>query len=308
MSVFAAERVVAINAVLRACKVCQNVFKQLVNSETITKKDASPVTIADYSAQAVVNTILYNSFPNDPIVGEEDSGDLRDEEKLLNAIDRGSYPGGSQGRMWTLDPIDGTKGFLRGEQFAVCLALIVGGNVQLGIMGCPNLPVDFNVPEGERGCLFIAEKGQGAFKRNFSSTEETKIHLADISSVSEASFCESVEAAHSSHGDAAQIASLLGITKPALRMDSQCKYCSVARGDADIYLRLPTRADYEENIWDHASGSILIQEAGGEISDMNGKPLDFSLGRTLKANKGIVAANPKIHPKVIEACNKHFNK
>lgn len=66
--------------------------------------------------------------------------------------------------MWTLDPIDGTKGFLRGEQFAVCLALIVGGNVQLGVMGCPNLPVDFNAPEGERGCLFIAEKGQGAFQ------------------------------------------------------------------------------------------------------------------------------------------------
>lgn len=73
--------------------------------------------------------------------------------------------------------------------------------------------------------------------------------MSDVSSVSEASFCESVEAAHSSHDDSAQIASLLGMTKPSLRMDSQCKYCSVSRGDADIYLRLPTRADYEENIW-----------------------------------------------------------
>ena len=73
--------------------------------------------------------------------------------------------------------------------------------------------------------------------------------MADLSSVSEASFCESVEAAHSSHSDSAQIASLLNMTKPPIRMDSQCKYCSVARGDADIYLRLPTRADYEENIW-----------------------------------------------------------
>jgi 3'(2'), 5'-bisphosphate nucleotidase len=52
----------------------------------------------------------------------------------------------------------------------------------------------------------------------------------------------------------------------------------------------------------------LIQEAGGEISDISGKPLDFSLGRTLKANKGIVATSAKIHSKVIEACNKHFNK
>jgi 3'(2'), 5'-bisphosphate nucleotidase len=209
--------------------------------------------------------------------------------------------------MWTLDPIDGTKGFIRGEQFAVCLALIVGGNVQLGVMGCPNLPVDSNVPEGERGCLFVAEKGQGAYQKNFSLTEETKIHMANISSVTEASFCESVESAHSSHDDSAQLALLLGITKPPIRMDSQCKYSSVARGDADIYLRLPTRVDYEENIWDHASGFILVQEAGGKISDINSEPLDFSLGRTLKANKGVVVAHPKIHSKIIEACNKQFN-
>ena len=66
--------------------------------------------------------------------------------------------------MWALDPIDGTKGFLRGEQFAVCLALIVDGQVQVGVMGCPNLPVDAKNQDGEKGCLFITVKGQGAFQ------------------------------------------------------------------------------------------------------------------------------------------------
>jgi 3'(2'), 5'-bisphosphate nucleotidase len=61
-----------------------------------------------------------------------------------------------------LDPIDGTKGFLRGEQYAVCLALIVDAQVQLGVMGCPNLPVDPSHPDGPRGCLFVAVRGQGA--------------------------------------------------------------------------------------------------------------------------------------------------
>ncbi|KAF9577935.1 hypothetical protein BGW38_006558, partial [Lunasporangiospora selenospora] len=75
-----AERAVAINAVLAASKVCQRVFTKLVNGETITKKDKSPVTIADYSAQAVVNSVLGQSFPLDPIVGEEDSKDLRGDE------------------------------------------------------------------------------------------------------------------------------------------------------------------------------------------------------------------------------------
>lgn len=63
--------------------------------------------------------------------------------------------------MWTIDPIDGTKGFLRGEQYAVCIALLVDAQVQLGIIGCPNLPVDPAQPDGERGCLFVAVRGQG---------------------------------------------------------------------------------------------------------------------------------------------------
>ncbi|CAG8514508.1 3590_t:CDS:2 [Cetraspora pellucida] len=327
MSVLAVERAVAINAVLRASKVCQKVFQSLVTSDTVIKKDRSPVTVADFSAQAVVNTILYESFPNDPIVGEEESGSLRGDsgkelrdkvlsltntvldtplgdKELLDAIDRGSYPGGSHGRMWTIDPIDGTMGFLRGEQFCVGLALIIDGDVHLSVLGCPNLPVDFKSSEIERGCLFVAVKGQGAFQRNFSSTEETQIHMADISSPSAASFCESVVPAHSSHKEAAEIASLLGITKPPLRLDSMCKYSTVARGDADIYLRLPVSMDYEENIWDHAPGYLVVKEAGGIVTDIYNKPLDFSLGRTLKANKGIVVMHSKIHGQVIDAVQK----
>ncbi|KAG0280709.1 ATP-dependent RNA helicase ddx42 [Linnemannia exigua] len=324
---FAAERAVAIHAVLSASKVCQRVFTKLVNGETITKKDKSPVTIGDFSAQAVINTILHKSFPEDPIVGEEDSKDLRGEEGrsmrekvlelansgldqaltedlLLETIDRGTFAGGAKGRMWALDPIDGTKGFLRGEQFAVCLALIVDGQVQVGVMGCPNLPVDAKDKDGEKGCLFITVKGQGAFQRNFSSSTETPISMSSIQSLADASFCESVESGHSNQSDSARIAHLLGITKPPVRMDSQCKYCSLSRGDAEVYLRLPVSATYEEKIWDHASGSLLVSEAGGIVSDIHGQPLDFSKGRTLATNSGVIAAHAKIHGRVIEAVQK----
>ena len=64
--------------------------------------------------------------------------------------------------MWTLDPIDGTKGFLRGEQYAVCLAFLVDSKVQIGVIGCPNLPANLTDPNGTRGCLFVAVRGQGA--------------------------------------------------------------------------------------------------------------------------------------------------
>lgn len=168
---------------------------------------------------------------------------------MLDAIDRGNYAGGAKGRHWALDPIDGTKGFLRGGQYAVCLALIVDGIVQVGVVGCPNLPVQHTQPEGERGSLFIAVRGHGAFQRTFKNEVEEPIQFADISTTSEATFCESVEAAHSSHGDAVEIAKLLGITREPVRMDSQAKYCSISRGDADIYLRLPTSKTYVEKIW-----------------------------------------------------------
>lgn len=68
--------------------------------------------------------------------------------------------------LWTIDPIDGTKGFLRGEQYAVCLALIVDSKVQVGVIGCPNMPYDWNKPSpslgDEKGVLCVAVRGQGA--------------------------------------------------------------------------------------------------------------------------------------------------
>jgi 3'(2'), 5'-bisphosphate nucleotidase len=123
----------------------------------------------------------------------------------------------------------------------------------------------------------------------------------DVDDATAARFCESVEAAHSHQGDAARVAALLGITAAPLRMDSQCKYGTVARGEASIYLRLPRRAAYRERIWDHAAGSLIVHEAGGRVSDVHGRPLDFTCGRTLERNEGIVATNGRLHREVLAA-------
>jgi 3'(2'), 5'-bisphosphate nucleotidase len=86
-----------------------------------------------------------------------------------------------------------------------------------------------------------------------------------------------------------------------VRIDSQCKYAVLARGDASIYLRLPTSDTYVEKIWDHAAGWIVVKEAGGKVTDVYGNPLDFSVGRGLDRNKGIVGTNGKLHSQVIAA-------
>jgi 3'(2'), 5'-bisphosphate nucleotidase len=127
------------------------------------------------------------------------------------------------------------------------------------------------------------------------------VAVTDVTDPRRASFCESVESAHTAQGRAGRIAEKLGVEAPPYRIDSQCKYAAIARGDASIYLRLPTRPGYEERIWDHAAGCIVVEEAGGRVTDIHGEPLDFTQGRTLKRNKGVVATNGLLHDRVIKA-------
>lgn len=287
------------------------------------KQDKSPVTVADFGAQAVVTRRLCSAFPEVPLVGEEDAAALREPGnralaeqvvahvaegipgigpgEVLDLIDQGTYPGGPTGRHWTLDPIDGTKGFLRMDQYAVALALIEEGEVVLGVLGCPNLPLDPSDVGSEKGCLFVAVKGEGAFLRPLAGGAEEAVRVTEVRDTALANFCESVEAAHSSQSDSAKVAERLGITADPFRIDSQCKYGAVSRGDASIYLRLPTRKDYQEKIWDHAAGAIVVSEAGGRVSDVTGRDLDFSRGRTLEANSGVIVTNGALHAPVVEA-------
>ena len=316
------EVAVALKAVLEAASLCQKV-QATVSPEMMQKKDRSPVTVADFGSQALVCRVINNTFPDDPVIGEEDSNELRTAEKsallekvvshvsvelpgstaeqILEWIDLGGSSEYSD-RFWTLDPIDGTKGFLRKEQYAIALGLIVKGEVVVAALCCPNLPMSGDA-DGT-GVVFCAVKGEGTISMNLGSDVETNVSVSSVADSSAARFCESVESGHSSHGDAAAVASELGITADSVRLDSQAKYAIVARGDADVYMRLPTRPGYVEKIWDHAAGMLVIEEAGGKVTDIFGKDLDFSHGDGLKMNKGVVASNGKLHDVVIAALEK----
>ena len=307
----------ALEAVKQAFQLCQNAQKNFVNSESVEKKDRSPVTIADFGSQAVINLALVKAFPNDSIIGEEDSGILKENKKLcqkvmnlvkdqlgnisrtqvLEAIDAGAGNTDFNQRYWTVDPIDGTKGFLRKDQYAIALALVENSRPVLGILGCPNFPA----PKDVTGCILYGVKGQGTFL-NYSNNMEKKISVIN-SKTENARFCESVEKAHAAHDIHAQICKIVGIKAPPFRMDSQAKYAAVASGKASVYLRLPRVKGYKEKIWDHAAGVIVVEEAGGRVTDFNGSPLDFSTGRSLIKNTGILATNKELHEDVLKAIN-----
>ncbi|EGC31911.1 hypothetical protein DICPUDRAFT_82219 [Dictyostelium purpureum] len=319
-------RSVAINAVEKACRACLEIQSQLISQDTINKKDQSPVTVGDYTVQAlVINEIIKNLEEEYPFIAEEDSKTLSSEkdveDKVLSFFNRfsgESFDGKQLGsildkgnkkktisntnRWWTLDPIDGTLGFLRKDQYAVALALMEDNKPILGILGCPSLPISKG--SEEKGCIFVGMKGSGSFMKPLSNIQtEQSISVSDKSDPTKAVFTESFVSRGFGHELNQKISKDMGVTEEPLKIDSQCKYAMVARGDSDCYLRL-TQMDYRECIWDHAAGHIIVEEAGGVVTDFKGNQLDYSKGYKLEDNVGIVCSNKNLHNPLFESIKK----
>ena len=315
------EKQVAFEAALSAAELCEQV-RQEMRPEAIEKKDGTPVTVADFGSQAVICRTIADAFPDDQVVWEEEGTPLREsnmgvtlekvteyvqrtvpdaaQEGVITWINRGNGEVGP--RFWTIDPIDGTKGFLRGDHYAVAVALIEEGEVKLGILACPSLPISPGDDAGERGVLFAAVRGQGARMFPMNGAPDFSIRVASLDQNPNLPFVESVESSHCDHALHHAVAKLAGIRVPPMRVDGQPKYGIVARGEALLYLRFPSAeaATYLEKIWDHAAGAIIVEEAGGRVTYMQGRPLDFSRGPDMAGNQGIIAGNLSIHEKVLE--------
>ena len=235
---------------------------------------------------------LADAFPNDPVVGEEDAAQLKipkmaerlqqvtdyvkqvepdaTPESVLSWIDHGN--GAVASRYWTLDPIDGTKGFLRKDQYAVALAMVAEGDVKVGVLACPALTL--TLKDGPAtGILFVAVRGEGATMQAIHNGTPEPIKVTSSADTENFRFVESVESAHGDQTLQQLIAKAAGITTESIRMDSQAKYGVVASGNAVLYLRLPSPKypGYQEKIWDHAAGVIVVEEAGGRVTDMFGE-------------------------------------
>ena len=312
---------VALAAVREAGLLCREV-QAAIDPGAMQKKD-EPVTVADYGSQALVCRALAAAFPADPVIGEEDSAELRevDNAALLAQVvtrvrERAPTPtwttsangstGATPGALApVLDPgpIDGTKGFLRGEQYAVGLALITDGEVVCSALACPTwdpgwtaigAPAPWWWPCAGWACgqLPMAAEGRAAACRVSPEPDPALIR-----------FCESSRPPTRPR-PAAQVATELAIRAVPRRLDSMTKYAVVARGEAEAYLRLPRNAEYREKIWDHAAGVLAVAEAGGRVTDIHGRDLDFGLGYQLGSNLGVVVSNGVVHEPIMAVLRK----
>ncbi|MGE5191764.1 MAG: 3'(2'),5'-bisphosphate nucleotidase [Deltaproteobacteria bacterium] len=321
----------AVETVRSAVRICRQVQGEIAPGRW-DKEDRTPVTVADLAVQAVVSGALHERFPDDPLMAEEGSSELREPawadllarvtehvhlvraerpqpSAILDWIERGQQPINPQKRYWILDPVDGTKGFLRKEQYAIALALVERGKVLLGVLACPNLPAALNraaasTPAG-LGQLYAAVRGGGAERIDLgpedSLAARRPIRVSANSDPALARWCERVESSDRNHDLTAQVVERVGIRAAPDRLDSQAKYAVVARGESALYLRHSLNRNYREKVWDHAAGVLVTEEAGGRVTDVSGRPLDFSRGRELSDNHGIVATNGLFHERVLEA-------
>jgi 3'(2'), 5'-bisphosphate nucleotidase len=313
---------VARRAVRAASRVCLDVLAGTPSTpDAMAKLGREPVTVADYGSQAVILEAVSAAFPDHRVIAEEGSEHFAEHAGEGAAEQIVGLVGGALGRpvsledvlgwidhsgdvhsiTWAIDPIDGTKGFLRRDQFAVAVGVLVDGVPAAGVLGCPHFPVDPVSPDGERGVLYWALTEGGAFAEPLRGGTARPISVSDTYVADAVRVLGSVESAH---GDPALVKAVIteaGLGGGMVRIDSQVKYGAVADGLAEVYLRPRNRPEYRERIWDHAAGAAIVTAAGGMVTDLDGAPLDFTRGARLEENRGVLATNGRVHDGLLGA-------
>jgi len=308
-------------ATRQAAALCQAVQRAHIRparqgAAVVRKAGAEPVTIADYGAQAILCRAISRLFPRDAVIAEEGSaqflqlvgaaerdeilrqisavlGEPVSEAQLCAWLDHGQAR--EAARTWVIDPIDGTKGFIALRHYVVALGLLdARRQVVAGLLAAPGWPGGGHLLYTQAGQALAEPLGGGPARR---------LRASQRSAPTELLLLQSHEPRHGSQGRMARLRAQAGLDAARVGLiDSQEKYGRIAAGMGDLYLRLwPAGSGATHRIWDHAAGTALVQAAGGIVSDLDGSALDFTQGDSLARNQGVIAANPRIHERVVAA-------
>lgn len=248
---------VALEAVKKAEEAILRYYEPDVGVDT--KADQSPVTIADRTAEETIISTIKAKFPDHTFFGEEgEKADLNNHK----------------GYTWIIDPIDGTKAYIRNNPiFATQLALMHDGELILGVSNAPKLQE-----------LVYAEKGQGCYFNGERMRVSGTGNLAD---------------AYMSHGSLKYFEKT-GKTKQLVNIANSVKQ---SRGYSDFWPyhflvqdRLDIMIEADNKLWDIAAQKVIIEEAGGRLTQVDGSEIDHS-------STSAVATNGLLHDEVIKMLN-----
>ena len=228
-----------------ACDAAKEIQRHYGRAKPDTKADGSPVTEADQAAEAIILQGLATLAPDIPVVAEE-------------AAANGHIPDVASGPFWLVDPLDGTREFIRNDgkgEFTVNIALIVNGRPVLGVVVAPAL-----------GIVYGGLCGVGAYCRRENGANEPILARQEPAE-------GLTVVASRSHGDADALNRLLHATKvrDQRNIGSSLKLCLVAAGEADLYPRLGPTME-----WDIAAGQAVLAAAGGRVETLDGAPMAYA--------------------------------
>jgi 3'(2'), 5'-bisphosphate nucleotidase len=230
------------------------------------KDDNSPVTQADREANALIVGALAAAFPGDGILSEE----LPDDGSRL-----------TRARVWMVDPLDGTKDFIRGrEGFSVMIGLVDGARPALGVV---------YQPIGDK--LYFATRGGGAHLSRGGGAP-APIHVSDVREPAQIRMVAS-----KSHRTESidRVRAELGISDELNVGSVGLKLGLIAEGTRDLYVNPAGHS----KLWDACGPEAILVEAGGRLTDLRGAPLDYR-GQELGNVRGLIASNGHLHDEVVQ--------
>jgi len=233
---------------------------------TVDLKDGDePVTAADRAVSDLCVENLHREFPGDAVLSEE----VPDDGARLKAT-----------RTWLVDPIDGTKDFIAGRPgFAVMIGLLVGGEPVLGVV---------YQPTGDH--MWYATRDQGAFVIDGGGPAR-RIQVSAVDRLTEARMVSSASVRETV---VAQVRERAGISSEIQIGSVGIKLSLLAAGERDLYINPAGRT----KLWDTCAPSIILHEAGGRLTDLLGRPLNYR--GELGHNDGLVATNGALHAQALE--------
>lgn len=248
----------------------EEILRRYASFERIEDAPADISTAADRASQELILDAIHRAFPDDGLCAEE-------------ASERFATQAGGAERFWVVDPIDGTRGFARKNgEFSVMVALVEGGEPVVGAVHEPAADrVTYAVTRA--GCSVREPSGAEPRPCGVSATEGAPRVLAMSRS-------QGVEGER-------ELLEGLGAERAVQTYSAGIKLAQVARGEADLYL-----GDYLTlRDWDVAAGHVLVTEAGGRVTNIDGEAVRYDGSGASLQGRGLVASNGAVHPATLEA-------
>ncbi|KAH0790942.1 Inositol monophosphatase family protein [Histomonas meleagridis] len=275
-----------------------NILNEMQTDQVQTKNDGTVVTICDFAIQSLIMDGISKKFPGDKVFGEEDYSKITPEflSKVKHVLPENfdpvsacstaiHYINPEDHRVWCIDPIDGTYGFINNGHFAIATALLVDLKLTLSVTAWPRHSSDITGYPIDGPAIFVSAKGHGSWIFGMDGTH----HRVTLPSTITDGVLYAKPGRFAEFSPRIQFLADLLHTNNALRMVSMTKAFVLATGKFSVYGRFH---NMEEFFWDVAPFELFLTEIGCNCTTLDGGPIEYTRdGKVANSKNGLVFTN-----------------